>query len=87
MKKRKKVDWQLGIYPGKLTKHWLREAFERIASGEKEGWVMWDYGYYRLPKLRKALHLACLDLVDGIAPPGKEDAKAYERFYMKEAGK
>lgn len=39
------IDWERGRYPGKVTQHWLRVAFERIAAGEPEVEVLDDYGY------------------------------------------
>jgi hypothetical protein len=37
-------------------------------------------------QLRKALHLACVDLVDGATPTGKDQsAKGFAEFYLKEA--
>jgi hypothetical protein len=39
------VDWEHGRYPGKITQHWLRVAFGRIAAGEPEREVLFDYGY------------------------------------------
>ena len=44
-RKLKRVDWERGRYPGKITQHWLRAAFERIAAGEPEREVLLDYGY------------------------------------------
>lgn len=39
--------WRHGRPPGKITLHWLRAAFDRVAAGEPEQEVMADYGYVR----------------------------------------
>jgi len=35
----------LKLHEGKIGAHWLWCALERIAQGEKEFDVLWDYGY------------------------------------------
>jgi len=50
--------WERGRYPGKITQHWLRAAFDRIAAGEPEVQVLDDYGYApakELAALRKRI--------------------------------
>ena len=46
-------NWKDGRYPGKITMHWLRVAFDRIAAGENEFDVMCDYGYLHKSALGK----------------------------------
>lgn len=41
----RELAWERGRWPGKITMHWLRAAFDRIAAGEPEAAVMADYGY------------------------------------------
>lgn len=43
--KEQDANWEDGRYPGKITMHWMRAAFDRIAAGENEREVMLDYGY------------------------------------------
>lgn len=43
----KENNWNRGRYPGKITMHWLRAAFDRVAAGEPEKEVMDDYGYHK----------------------------------------
>lgn len=35
----------LNLHEGKIGAHWLWCAIERIARGESESNVLWDYGY------------------------------------------
>lgn len=35
----------LKLHEGKIGAHWLWCALERVARGEKEFDVLWDYGY------------------------------------------
>lgn len=39
-------EWDHGRYANKVTTHWLRVAFDRIAAGEPEHKVLADYGYH-----------------------------------------
>jgi hypothetical protein len=43
----KELTWERGRWPGKITMHWLRAAFDRVVAGEPENDVMADYGYRR----------------------------------------
>ena len=36
------------LHKDKVFAHWMWSAIERIASGEDESTVMWDYGYQRV---------------------------------------
>lgn len=52
-KKEQDENWKDGRYPGKITMHWLRVAFDRIAAGETEAEVMRDYGYEYVENIEK----------------------------------
>jgi hypothetical protein len=41
------LQWERGRPPGKITLHWIRTAFDRVAAGEPEDEVMRDFGYER----------------------------------------
>lgn len=41
----KELQWERGRPPGKITLHWMRAAFDRVAAGEPEQKVMRDFGY------------------------------------------
>lgn len=43
--------WTRGRYPGKVTEHWMRSAFDRISTGEDEVKVLADYGYVQEKEL------------------------------------
>lgn len=43
----KELHWERGRPPGKITMHWMRAAFDRVAAGEPEDEVMRDFGYER----------------------------------------
>jgi len=44
-KRDRRSEWRRGRCPGKVTQHWLKSAFMRIAAGEPEVAVLADYGY------------------------------------------
>jgi hypothetical protein len=44
---RTELQWERGRPLGKITPHWMRAAFDRMAAGEPEEDVMRDFGYER----------------------------------------
>ncbi len=54
----KELQWQRGRPPEKITMHWLRAAFDRVAAGEPEDEVMLDFGYERHNAKSQATHAA-----------------------------